>query len=75
MIIFLNFQTQFDVNSGVSSDNGLWHIPLTWTRAGNPEFENLKPSEFMSGPLKIINRGSTGREWVIFNKQQSGMTF
>ncbi|CAH1647273.1 unnamed protein product [Spodoptera littoralis] len=65
-------QTQFDVNNGVSSSNGLWDIPLTWTRAKSPDFNNLKPSEFMSGPLKIIDRGSTGREWVIFNKQQSG---
>ncbi|CAH1647274.1 unnamed protein product [Spodoptera littoralis] len=65
-------QTQFDVNDGVASSNGLWDIPLTWTRAENPDFNNLKPSEFMSGPLKVIDRGSTGREWVIFNKQQSG---
>ncbi|CAH0703043.1 unnamed protein product [Spodoptera exigua] len=65
-------QHQFDINNGVSPNNGLWDIPLTWTRAGAPDFNNLKPSEFLSGPLKIIDRGSVGREWVIFNKQQSG---
>lgn len=68
-------QRRFNVNTGVSDIPSVWFIPLTWTRAGAIDFDNLKPSLIMSAEPIIIQRGTTGREWVIFNKQQSGELF
>nr|AHA90590.1 aminopeptidase N [Achaea janata] len=65
-------QHRWNVNTGVSAISSLWHVPITWTRAGAVDFDNLKPTQILSGTATSINRGSTGREWVIFNKQQSG---
>nr|AAF07223.1 aminopeptidase N [Manduca sexta] len=65
-------QARWERNTGVSRFPGLWHIPITWTRAGAPDFENLKPSQVMTGQSLVIDRGTRGQEWVIFNKQVSG---
>ncbi|CAB3221062.1 unnamed protein product [Arctia plantaginis] len=65
-------QRRFNVNTGVSEIPSVWLIPLTWTRAGAVDFDNLKPSQIMSAEPIIIERVTRGREWVIFNKQQSG---
>ncbi|XP_075971875.1 membrane alanyl aminopeptidase-like [Anticarsia gemmatalis] len=60
------------VNGGVSPIRSLWHVPITWTRGLNVDFDDLKPSQILTGASTTIDRGTTGREWVIFNKQQSG---
>ncbi|XP_013142035.1 PREDICTED: membrane alanyl aminopeptidase-like [Papilio polytes] len=65
-------QTRWERNTGVSEHPSLWHIPITWTRAALPDFENLKPSLIISASTTVIDRGSTGLEWVLFNKQESG---
>ncbi|XP_014370421.2 membrane alanyl aminopeptidase-like [Papilio machaon] len=65
-------QTRWERNTGVSQNPSLWHIPITWTRGALPDFENLKPSLILSAQTTVIDRGSTGLEWVIFNKQESG---
>ncbi|XP_041970736.1 uncharacterized protein LOC121727124 [Aricia agestis] len=65
-------QARWERDTGVSSHPSIWDIPITWTRANAPDFENLKPSLILSSSAGIIERGSTGNEWVIFNKQQSG---
>lgn len=56
----------------MSSFPSLWEIPITWTRAGASDFNNLKPSQILTEEVTTIQRGTQGREWVIFNKQQSG---
>ncbi|MDK0539465.1 hypothetical protein P6P39_15635, partial [Clostridium perfringens] len=36
-------QTRFERNTGVSTaTDSLWDIPITWTRAGSIDFDNLK---------------------------------
>nr|AEA76302.1 aminopeptidase 8 [Mamestra configurata] len=65
-------QTRFFRDSNVAGSSSLWHIPLTWTRGGAPDFVNLKPSQILTAAQAVIPRGTTGNEWVIFNKQQSG---
>ncbi|CAH2070916.1 unnamed protein product, partial [Iphiclides podalirius] len=65
-------QSRWERNTGVSQFPGLWYVPITWTRAGAPDFENLKPSQIISAQSTLIQRGTTGLEWVLFNKQESG---
>ncbi|XP_053604245.1 membrane alanyl aminopeptidase-like [Plodia interpunctella] len=65
-------QERWERNTGKSENPGLWHIPITWTRGNDPNFNDLKPSQIITDVVTVINRGSTGLEWVIFNKQESG---
>ncbi|CAH2105877.1 unnamed protein product [Euphydryas editha] len=65
-------QSRWERDTGVSSFPSLWEIPITWTRAGAPDFNNLKPSQILTEQVTTIQRGTQGLEWVIFNKQESG---
>nr|XP_026484279.1 membrane alanyl aminopeptidase-like [Vanessa tameamea] len=65
-------QSRWDRDNGVSQFPSLWDVPITWTRGGAPEFNNLKPSEVLTAQVSTIQRGTEGHEWVIFNKQESG---
>ncbi|KAJ8733131.1 hypothetical protein PYW08_001429 [Mythimna loreyi] len=48
-----------------------WHVPITWTRESNPDFDNLKPTDILTDTQRVYVT-DIGNEWVIFNKQQSG---
>ncbi|KAM3967324.1 aminopeptidase N [Aphomia sociella] len=65
-------QARWERETGTSSQPGLWHIPITWTRGLQPDFENLTPSQIITAQTTVIQRGTSGLEWVIFNKQESG---
>ncbi|XP_041970737.1 membrane alanyl aminopeptidase-like [Aricia agestis] len=65
-------QRRFNINTGYSTDNSLWIVPVTFATASNPDFENTKPSHIIRDAVTVINRGTVGDEWVIFNKQQTG---
>ncbi|KAJ2952360.1 hypothetical protein O0L34_g4645 [Tuta absoluta] len=65
-------QLRFNRNNGSSSIPTLYHIPITWTRGGAPDFENTKPVAILTNQAHVLQRGTTGNEWVIFNKQNSG---
>ncbi|XP_050667539.1 membrane alanyl aminopeptidase-like [Leptidea sinapis] len=65
-------QARFNINTGISTDNLNWQIPITFASASNPDFTNTKPTHILRGTTMVINRGSVGDEWVIFNKQQTG---
>ncbi|CAK1599082.1 unnamed protein product [Parnassius mnemosyne] len=65
-------QSRWERNTGVSQYPSLWYVPITWTRGGAPDFNNLKPSQIISAQTTVIQRGTTGLEWVLFNKQESG---
>nr|AAF99701.1 aminopeptidase-N [Epiphyas postvittana] len=65
-------QRRFNINSGYSDVTTNWYIPITFASASNIEFANTKPTHIISKAITIINRGSIGDEWVIFNKQQTG---
>lgn len=56
--------------SGTVPDT-IWHIPITWTHSGSPNFQNLRPSFVFSNKTMIINKPA-GHHWVIFNIQHSG---
>lgn len=63
---------------GLTSDTtfeGTWQIPITWTRQGNVDFEDLKPSLILTGTSTTIDVGTNQRGWLIFNKQQTGKYF
>ncbi|RVE53193.1 hypothetical protein evm_002026 [Chilo suppressalis] len=65
-------QRRFNINSGYSTSNTNWIVPITFATASNPDFEDTKPSHIIKDSITRINRGSIGDEWVIFNKQQTG---
>ncbi|CAG9794996.1 unnamed protein product [Diatraea saccharalis] len=65
-------QRRFNINTGYSVANSNWIIPVTFATASNPDFENTKPTHIITDSLTFINRTTTGDEWVIFNKQQTG---
>ncbi|CAH0693407.1 unnamed protein product [Chilo suppressalis] len=65
-------QRRFNINSGYSTASSNWIIPVTFATASNPDFEDTKPTHIISGTLAFIDRNSTGDEWVVFNKQQTG---
>ncbi|OWR41735.1 aminopeptidase N precursor [Danaus plexippus plexippus] len=65
-------QARWERNTGVSNFTSIWEVPITWTRAGAPDFNNLKPSQVITADVTNIERGTRGLEWVIFNKQESG---
>lgn len=72
-IVLLTFKARFNLNTGISAIPTIWEVPITWTRGGDPEFTNLKPSIVLKEQVTVLQRGTTGLEWVIFNKQQTGM--
>ncbi|XP_073942539.1 putative aminopeptidase-2 [Choristoneura fumiferana] len=65
-------QSRWERNTGQSSLPSLYHVPITWTRAGDIDFDDLKPTQILTAQSTSINRGTEGLEWVIFNKQESG---
>ncbi|CAH2105879.1 unnamed protein product [Euphydryas editha] len=56
--------------SGTIPDT-IWHIPITWTHSGSPNFTNLRPSFVLSNKTTTIYKPA-GHHWVIFNLQHSG---
>lgn len=65
-------QRRFEVTANLPATHFLYEVPLTWTRANNVNFNDLKPVQVLAQESTTISRGSTGFEWVIFNKQQTG---
>ncbi|XP_048007612.1 membrane alanyl aminopeptidase-like [Leguminivora glycinivorella] len=65
-------QRRFDLNTGYSNITSQWIIPITFSSASNPDFTNTKPSHILRKAVTVINRGSVGDEWVLFNRQQTG---
>nr|XP_026484276.1 membrane alanyl aminopeptidase-like [Vanessa tameamea] len=65
-------QRRFSINTGYADSNLNYIIPITFATAANPNFNNLKPSHILSSAVTVVNRGSIGDQWVIFNKQQTG---
>ncbi|XP_050343237.1 membrane alanyl aminopeptidase-like [Nymphalis io] len=65
-------QRRFSINTGYAATNLNYIIPITFATASNPNFADVKPSHILSNAVTVINRGSTGDQWVIFNKQQTG---
>ncbi|KAL4719344.1 hypothetical protein ACJJTC_010369, partial [Scirpophaga incertulas] len=65
-------QRRFNINSGYSTPRMNWVIPITFATASSPDFQNTKPTHIIKESVTVIQRGSIGQEWVIFNKQQTG---
>ncbi|CAG4917333.1 unnamed protein product [Colias eurytheme] len=65
-------QRRFNINYGYAAVNFNWQIPITFASASNPNFNNTKPSHILTKTVTVVNRGSLGDEWVVFNKQQTG---
>nr|AAD31183.1 aminopeptidase N 1 [Lymantria dispar] len=66
------YQRRFNINTGYSNINTNYIVPITFATASNPDFVNTKPTHIISKAITVINRGSVGDQWVIFNKQQTG---
>ncbi|XP_028036121.1 membrane alanyl aminopeptidase-like [Bombyx mandarina] len=66
------YQRRFNINTGYSNVNTNYIVPITFATARNPNFANTKPTHVLTKAVTVINRGSVGDEWVIFNKQQTG---
>ncbi|VVD01641.1 unnamed protein product [Leptidea sinapis] len=63
---------RWERDTGVSQFDYTWDVPITWTRAGSPDFNNLKPSQFIRARTETFSSGKEPLEWLILNKQQSG---
>nr|XP_026484265.1 uncharacterized protein LOC113392185 [Vanessa tameamea] len=57
--------------SGTVPDT-IWHIPITWTHGGSPNFNDLKPKFVFTNKTMTI-RNEAGHHWVVFNLQHSGL--
>ncbi|XP_052740774.1 membrane alanyl aminopeptidase [Bicyclus anynana] len=65
-------QRRFSINTGYATRNLRYIIPITFYSAVNPDHSDTKPSHILTETSTVINRGSVGDHWVIFNKQQTG---
>ncbi|CAF4959395.1 unnamed protein product [Pieris macdunnoughi] len=65
-------QRRFDINTGYARVNYNWQIPISFTTASTVNFTDTKPSHVLTSTVTVVNRGTVGDEWVIFNKQQTG---
>ncbi|XP_049870020.1 membrane alanyl aminopeptidase-like [Pectinophora gossypiella] len=67
-------QRRFNINNGFSSTiNSNYIVPITFASPTvNSDFDDTKPTHILRDTVTVINRGSIGDEWVIFNKQQTG---
>ncbi|XP_045518566.1 membrane alanyl aminopeptidase-like [Pieris brassicae] len=65
-------QRRFDINAGYASVNYNWQIPISFATASDANFNDTKPSHVLTSTVTVVNRGTVGDEWVIFNKQQTG---
>lgn len=70
--IVSHLQRRFSINTGFSDVDFNYIVPITFATASDPDFGNTKPTHVLTDTISVINRGSTGDEWVIFNKQQTG---
>nr|WHB18095.1 membrane alanyl aminopeptidase-like protein [Dioryctria abietella] len=64
-------QRRFDINNGYGISTTNWIVPITFTTASDPVFNNTKPTHIMSDATITINAG-VHNEWVLLNKQQTG---
>ncbi|XP_059049702.1 membrane alanyl aminopeptidase-like [Achroia grisella] len=65
-------QRRFNINVGYGTASTNWIIPITFATADDPDFNNTKPTHIITDSITVIDRGSIGDQWVIFNKQQTG---
>nr|AAX39865.1 aminopeptidase N3 [Trichoplusia ni] len=65
-------QRRFNINTGISSRNTNYVVPITFVTGANPDFSNPKPTHIMRKSSIKINRQVTGDHWVLFNTQQTG---
>ncbi|KAJ0178639.1 hypothetical protein K1T71_005414 [Dendrolimus kikuchii] len=66
------YQRRFNINTGYSYTDTNYIVPITFATASNPDFTNTKPSHILTKSVTVIDRGSVGDQWVVFNKQQTG---
>ncbi|XP_072939870.1 putative aminopeptidase-2 [Epargyreus clarus] len=64
-------QERFFVNP-TNPTNQVWSVPLTYTTGSNPNWNDLRSTNLMTGRTMEITK-SPGHEWVIFNVQQKGI--
>ncbi|CAF4959387.1 unnamed protein product [Pieris macdunnoughi] len=64
-------QARWERDTGMSQYSQIWQIPITWTRANVSDFDDLKPSLIITEAAASFNRGTSGPEWILLNKQQT----
>ncbi|KAL4706795.1 hypothetical protein ACJJTC_018176 [Scirpophaga incertulas] len=67
-------QRPFNLNTGYSTQNKKWIIPITFATARHPDFSNTKPTHnnIIKDANTTLNLALGSDEWIIFNKQQTG---
>ncbi|KAJ2952363.1 hypothetical protein O0L34_g4648 [Tuta absoluta] len=66
-------QERFFISPTATQTEQLWPIPLTFTTAANPDWNNLTPSHVMTGRTMPIQVNIGESDWVIFNVKQKGI--
>ncbi|KAL4706764.1 hypothetical protein ACJJTC_018145, partial [Scirpophaga incertulas] len=66
------YQRRFNINSGYSTANINWIVPITFTTSRNPDFNNTKPTHIIREAITTLDLPLEADEWIIFNKQQTG---
>lgn len=64
-----------NITTVVTNGEPLWWIPITYTTETLKNFQNTKPSYWMSGEqssLTLTDIPATNDQWIIFNLQETG---
>lgn len=48
-----------------------WWIPLTWTKEGNPRYNETIPKAWLKNPTLELNDTVAENEWILFNLYQT----
>lgn len=56
-----------------SNDTSLWWIPYNYASNSNPNFNVTSPDGWLNTQGKIVEGKWSSEDWVLFNKQQTGV--
>ena len=61
-------------NASITDTNYLWHIPINWYRSNSAsDINDTTAKTWLSEESMDIDEKVDTKNWVIFNKQQTGM--
>lgn len=73
-VIHLFFQKRFFLKDADSYDSAVyWWVPINWATASAPDYSVTVPTTWIPANESIsITTSSTGDDWILLNKQQTG---
>lgn len=68
-------QRFYTLKTDITDTTTTWHIPLTYATASNPNFEDVRPTNYYpdgQATYEFTAPGFNPTQWYVFNKQQLG---